>query len=148
MILELLLGAGLAWGQAVVRAAPVRAVPPLAAVLADEGLRLWHLLRYTQRNGEQVHLTLGLPYDKEGKDDFGPGRETEGRKAELSRRLAGASERISKLVADALGVEADRVVLHERLIETCCGVGCTTCLLTKPEHARHWTGRELRPGRD
>lgn len=121
---------------------------PLASVLDAGGLRLWHVLRYSPRSGEQVHLTLGLPYDKDGKEDFGPGRETEGRKAELSRRLAGVSERVSKLVAEALGMDPDRVVLHERLLEACCGAGCTTCLLTKPEHARRWTGRDPRPGRD
>lgn len=120
---------------------------PLAAVLADEGLRLWHVLRYTPRSGEQVHLTLGLPYDREGQDDFGPGRETSARKAELSRRLASAAKRVTQLVAEALGVEAERVVLHERLMETCCGAGCTTCLLTKPEYALRWTGRGPRPGR-
>lgn len=109
--------------------------------LHEEGLVLWHILRYTSRSGEKVTLTVSLPPD--GKP-FERGGGDPGRRAELERRLASAQSRIVFEAARALGMPEDMVAINPRLIEGCCGAGCQSCLLTKAQHAVQWTSLQPR----
>lgn len=110
--------------------------------LKEHGLTLWHILRARTRSGEQVHLTFSLPPD--GRPfERGAGEPT--RREELKRRLASSGAVITDFAARTLGVDPTIIVLHERLIEGCCGVGCESCLLGYPEHAKTWTGLDKGP---
>ncbi len=116
----------------------------LPALLASHGLVAWHILRHQTRSGERVWITLGLP--REGRPFRGP--EDEERQAELSRKRASVEADAALLVARVLGVSVEDVAFNERLVEDCCGAGCQSCLLTKEELARPWTGekpRSIRP---
>lgn len=93
-----------------------------------EGLSLWRVLRHRSRSGEQVHLTLGLPLDGR---PFERGSGDPDRVDELKRRVARAEAQLVALAAKALGVAPSAIVLNERLIESCCGVGCEACLVGK-----------------
>jgi hypothetical protein len=116
----------------------------LPRLLAEHGLVAWHILPHRSRSGLRVWLTVGLP--REGRE-FWHGPHDEGRRAELSRRLAEARQRATALVAGALGLPEDDVAFNERLLEGCCGAGCGSCLLMQEEHARPWTGEKARPER-
>ncbi|MBI2387803.1 MAG: PepSY domain-containing protein [Elusimicrobia bacterium] len=116
----------------------------LPAMLAGQGLTMWHVLRHRGRGGEQVHLTFGLPPDGR---PFERGGGDPARREELERRLESSAARITALVAETLGVDPASVVLHERLVEGCCGAGCQSCLLGDGEskHAKTWTGLDRGP---
>lgn len=120
-------------------------VAGLPSLLAEHGLVAWHILPHRARSGPRVWVTVSLPRDGR---PFAHGSGDEGRREELSRRLDAARERATALVAAALGIPADDVAFNERLIEGCCGAGCQSCLLTKKDHARAWTGEKPRPERD
>lgn len=109
--------------------------------LDGDGLKLWHIISYRNRGGQQVYFSIGLP---PGGDAFTREPNAE-RRAELQRRLDAARGRIVAEAARILGLPEANVSAHERLIESCCGVGCQSCLLTKPEHAERFTGRPARP---
>ena len=109
--------------------------------LDAEGLKLWHIISYRGRGGQQVYFSLGLP--SEG-DAFTREPNAE-RRAELQRRLDAARCRIVSEAARILDLPETNIGAHERLIENCCGAGCQSCLLTKPEHAERFAGRPVRP---
>ncbi|MBI5246217.1 MAG: hypothetical protein HY923_03485 [Elusimicrobia bacterium] len=116
----------------------------MPAMLAGQGLTMWQILRHRGRSGEQVHLTFGLPPDGR---PFERGGGDPARREELKRRLESSEARITALVAETLGVDPASVVLHERLVEGCCGAGCESCLLGagKSKHAKKWTGLKKGP---
>lgn len=116
----------------------------LPELLAGHGLVAWHILPHRTRGGMRLWVTVSLP--REG-TPFEHGSGTPARREELSRRLDGARTRATELVARALGLPEEDVAFNERLIEGCCGAGCQSCLLTKEEHARAWTGEKARPER-
>lgn len=116
----------------------------LPELLAEHGLVAWHILPHQSRGGTRVWVTVSLPRDGEPFEHGGGAPE---RREQLSRRLETARERATELVARTLGLPADDVSFNERLIESCCGAGCQSCLLTKKEHARAWTGEKARPER-
>lgn len=100
----------------------------LPEALRAGGLVLWQIMRTNHRSGERVRLTLSLPLNgRPYERGFGDPE----RQAELSRRLSEAGPRITAMAAEALRVPADSIILQERLIETCCGVGCEACLLKR-----------------
>lgn len=111
--------------------------------LKERGLTLWHILRARTRGGEQVHLTFSLPPDGR---PFERGGGEPARREELKRLLAASEAAITDFAARNLGVDPAIIVLHERLIEGCCGAGCESCLLGAPKHAKTWTGLGKRPG--
>lgn len=112
--------------------------------LRERGLVLWQLLRAKARGGEKAFLTVGLP--AEGVP-FERGRGNPERRAELDRRLEAARDFIVSEASRLLGMPEDMVSVDARLVETCCGAGCQSFLLTKPEHAERWTGLPPRPER-
>lgn len=112
------------------------------AELAAQGLTMWHVLSHTPRSGEQLHLTFGLPPD--GRPFERGGGDPE-RRAELTRRLKAAEARIVARAAEILGKDPSVFVLHERLVESCCGAGCQSCLLGSPQRAKKWTGLSRGP---
>lgn len=114
------------------------------AELAAQGLTMWHVLSHVSRSGEQLHLTFGLPPD--GRPFERGGGDPE-RRAELTRRLKAAEARIVARAAEILGKDPSVFVLHERLVEGCCGAGCQSCLLGNPRRAKQWTGLSRGPSR-
>lgn len=144
-------------------AAPARNLPVLsrdiardaAAALLDEagfrdtlsehGLILWHILRAKTRSGERAFLTVSLPSDER---PFALANDSAARQSELERRIALAEKRIVSEAARILGMEEDMVGVSGRLIESCCGAGCQSCLLTKDRHAERWTGQKPRKTED
>lgn len=109
----------------------------LPDMLKEEGLVLWHILPAKTRGGERLFLTVGLPLDGR---PFERGSGAPERRAELERRLAAVEARVVSEAARVLGMPEDMVAVSGRLVETCCGAGCQSCLLTKPEHSQRWTG--------
>lgn len=114
------------------------------AELAAHGLTMWHVLSHVPRSGEQLHLTFGLPPD--GRPFERGGGDPE-RRAELARRMKAAEARIIARAAEILGKDPSVFVLHERLVEGCCGAGCQSCLLGNPERTKKWTGLSRGPSR-
>lgn len=114
------------------------------AEVAAHGLAMWHVLSHVPRSGEQLHLTFGLPPDGR---PFERGGGDPARREELSRRLKAAEAALVARAAEILGKDAAVFVLHERLVEGCCGAGCQSCLLGNSKHAKTWTGLDKRPDR-
>lgn len=116
----------------------------LPQLLKSEGLVLWKFSTWRPRSGGvRAGLTLGLPHDRRPIDRR---QEDPERREELRRLVDGARARVTELAGAALGIASEDVTTDERLIETCCGVGCGSCLLVKPQHAPLWAGSGSRPG--
>ncbi|MBI4349022.1 MAG: hypothetical protein HY553_19445 [Elusimicrobia bacterium] len=114
----------------------------LPQLLRSEGLVLWKINAWTPRSGgPRAELTLSLPHDGR---PFDRRQADPAREGELRRRVEGARSRVTALAGAALGIAPEDVTTDERLIETCCGMGCGACVLMKPRHAELWTGREAR----
>jgi hypothetical protein len=110
--------------------------------LREHGLVVWQILRAKTRGGEKAFLTVGLPADG---IPLERGSGNPERRAELDRRLEAARDFIVSEASRLLGMPEDMVSVNARLVATCCGAGCQSCLITKPEHAERWTGQKPRP---
>ena len=108
--------------------------------LGDQGLVLWHIISDRNRGGQRLYLNVSLAPDGAAYTRQ-PSPE---RKLALSQKLDGLEARIISEASRILDLQPSAISVNGRLIENCCGMGCQSCLHTKP-HAEGITGLPTRP---